>query len=722
MTNTNETATTPSDRLIQAARYLAGHDQDFASSRNNVGYNGSDSTFGHWVAGQRRIGTEGLAHKILNMLSKYEKTQLAGVVALPTFGELTAEYQAARPQGFTSVATSAVVSRPQATATIHLDGAQLVWSRQPYDATLKESVKALSGARYHAADYTWRFGASAQAAATLIAAFPDFTIAPEVHALARQAANEVKREAQTKQAVAQQADARTTRLLAALGDLTQPLAGGKTLFKHQQVGVRWLIEQTARYRGVINGDDMGLGKSLQAALAAKAYHLTEDCRVIIVAPASLRDNWLREVAQVELPVEVYSWAKIPDPFKGRYVVIADEAHYAQTLKSARTQRFLTLAKGSVATFMLSGTPIKNGRPVNLFPLLLAGGHPLSYNKRNYEVHFCDARQTKWSPWDTTGAANLDELHHETKDFILRRMKKQCLDLPAKTRVFQPAEVSTAAAKAYSQTLTRLRGEYADRREIGKAIRAQWSPWFHVVAEQGEHAATHIWGALTGRLEASQKAIEAYSGLAQEGLYADALKAAYRQTLKDRGGADEGGEALVFLGHLRHAGSIAKTEYAIKLAQDIIEGGAQVILFTEYEASAREIAHTLEAETIIGATPNDDRQPIVDRFQAGTRKAIVCSTKAGGVGITLTAGTYVIMVDRPWTPGDALQAEDRAYRIGQNQNVTVYWLQYGEVDAKVDKILVEKAERINKVLQGERKTLRGVNLDFEALANEILAAV
>ncbi|KAB0238284.1 DEAD/DEAH box helicase [Microcystis aeruginosa EAWAG127a] len=67
----------------------------------------------------------------------------------------------------------------------------------------------------------------------------------------------------------------------------------------------------------------------------------------------------------------------------------------------------------------------------------------------------------------------------------------------------------------------------------------------------------------------------------------------------------------------------------------------------------------------GKRNRKNRQAIVDRFQAGTSKIFIGTIKAGGVGLTLTAANQVILVDRPWTPGDADQAEDRCYRIGQN---------------------------------------------------------
>mgnify|MGYP006209664491 FL=1 len=89
-----------------------------------------------------------------------------------------------------------------------------------------------------------------------------------------------------------------------------------------------------------------------------------------------------------------------------------------------------------------------------------------------------------------------------------------------------------------------------------------------------------------------------------------------------------------------------------------------------------------------------------------------------MGLTLTAANQVILVDRPWTPGDADQAEDRCYRIGQNNTVNAYWIQLGAIDEAIDTLLAEKRDRIELVLKGKRKTLRGLSKPSE-LAKELL---
>jgi hypothetical protein len=66
-------------------------------------------------------------------------------------------------------------------------------------------------------------------------------------------------------------------------------------------------------------------------------------------------------------------------------------------------------------------------------------------------------------------------------------------------------------------------------------------------------------------------------------------------------------------------------------------------------------------------------------------------------LTLTASCSVILLDRPWTPGDTRQAEDRIRRIGQTKNSKSYWMSGFELDKQIDDMIVTKEEASNAVL-------------------------
>jgi SNF2 family DNA or RNA helicase len=96
---------------------------------------------------------------------------------------------------------------------------------------------------------------------------------------------------------------------------------------------------------------------------------------------------------------------------------------------------------------------------------------------------------------------------------------------------------------------------------------------------------------------------------------------------------------------------------------------------------------------------------VDDFQAGKIDVLVCTFGVGSVGITLTTSRRVILMDRPWTPGDVMQAEDRIRRIGQqHKELLSYWVTAFEFDDYLDTLLDAKRSKTQKVLSKGRHVL------------------
>lgn len=453
-----------------------------------------------------------------------------------------------------------------------------------------------------------------------------------------------------------------------------PTANGQRLFRHQREAVQRMIEAGH----FVLAHQMGLGKTKSALIAAQAYALP----IWVIAPAGTIINWQREAVAAGVQITLYSWAKLPEPPPDLdYVLITDEAHYAQSGEgSQRGQGFLNLAAHARAVFMLTGTPMKNSLPINLWPLLAAAKHPLATDRSAYERLYCGAYYRsigrKRTIYDTSGASNLDELHERIRDVILYKKKSECVDLPDKLRVPRLAEVSSAGEGAYRKTIERLQEAHLER-----------------MADKSE-------ALKVGREELLGEGIEESDLGEFEPEYAS---------------------ALVELGIYRHAASLAKVESAVEIAQEAIEQGQGVLLFTAFRDTAERLATKLDADCLTGEVTGKRRQDMIDRFQAEESKVLVATIGAGGIGINLTAAQVVVMVDRAWTPGDTEQAEDRAHRLGQIHNVTSIWLHYGPVDDKIDQLLDLKEERIETILRGRGKNLRGVP-GIRALAREILESV
>jgi SNF2 family DNA or RNA helicase len=118
---------------------------------------------------------------------------------------------------------------------------------------------------------------------------------------------------------------------------------------------------------------------------------------------------------------------------------------------------------------------------------------------------------------------------------------------------------------------------------------------------------------------------------------------------------------------------AKLDAMMELLEDMDDG--QVVIWSQFKGAITLLAKRLEAKGIsfgllTGDTPQADRGPLVADFQAGRIRVIAGTIATGGVGITLTAASTVVFLDRAWSPALNTQAEDRLHRIGQENAVQV----------------------------------------------------
>jgi SWI/SNF-related matrix-associated actin-dependent regulator 1 of chromatin subfamily A len=149
----------------------------------------------------------------------------------------------------------------------------------------------------------------------------------------------------------------------------------------------------------------------------------------------------------------------------------------------------------------------------------------------------------------------------------------------------------------------------------------------------------------------------------------------------------------------------KTKQTIEFAENIIEQGKKVIIFTNFTDTLQTIYQHFGKQAVYldGSCSKPHRQNAVDEFQENDKiKIFVGNLKAAGVGLTLTAAEVVIMNDLSFVPAEHAQAEDRAYRYGQKSNVLVYYPLYeNTIEGAVYDILNRKKEIIRTVMGDEQ---------------------
>lgn len=462
------------------------------------------------------------------------------------------------------------------------------------------------------------------------------------------------------------------------------------LFAHQKEGIAFLQQK----RRAILADEMGLGKTRQAVLAA----MGTPGRILVVCPATLKENWRREITEVDHDADVFvvspgpehtlpaaEWTIVNYDMLPKYkrqlkaavkgggigTVVVDEAHYIKGKSTERSKATLEVAEAAGSVYLLTGTPVLN-RPAELFNMLRAIGHPLGESRPTFVKKFCGGQLKamiqdlatgarffvdparsfgyRWPHYrrimfvDETGATHLDELREAVGGSILRRTKDEVLDLPEKIVQEVAVDLSPEHRRSYE---------------------GAWEAYLEWVG---------------GNPDASRNM--------------DNIKSA---------------QQLIELGKLKQVCSAAKVARIAADVENAVEQGGKVIVFSQYTRTIEELVERFrEAKlgpvAVVGGQTQEQRQEAVDLFQKDREtRVLVANIKAGGVGITLTAASVVAFADFDWSPKVNEQAEDRAHRIGQAGTVNVlYYVCRDTIEGEILESLRRKSLIIGDIL-GEKAT-------------------
>ncbi|MBE6199779.1 MAG: DEAD/DEAH box helicase [Rikenellaceae bacterium] len=180
------------------------------------------------------------------------------------------------------------------------------------------------------------------------------------------------------------------------------------------------------------------------------------------------------------------------------------------------------------------------------------------------------------------------------------------------------------------------------------------------------------------------------------------------------------KALVQFMNLRSLAAKGKVKQAIDFVNVFLESGKKLILFCSYHEIVDELKKAFpKAVSVTGRDSPQMKQFAVDEFQQNPEvQLIICSIKAAGVGLTLTASSNVAFIEFPWTYADCCQCEDRAHRIGQKDNVTCYYLiGLHTIDNALYRLIHKKKSIANQIMAAD-DDIPTDELYFNELANSL----
>lgn len=163
------------------------------------------------------------------------------------------------------------------------------------------------------------------------------------------------------------------------------------------------------------------------------------------------------------------------------------------------------------------------------------------------------------------------------------------------------------------------------------------------------------------------------------------------------------EALVRFMTLRRLATLGKVAQAVDFIRTFLENGKKLIVFCSLHEVVDGLVKAFPgAVTVTGRDSAVEKQAAVDSFQNNAETMlIICSIKAAGVGLTLTASSSVAFLELPWTYCDCCQCEDRAHRIGQKDNVTCYYLLAGgTIDNVVYRLIQDKKNTAAQIMNSD----------------------
>ncbi len=454
-------------------------------------------------------------------------------------------------------------------------------------------------------------------------------------------------------------------------DIIIPETMSDILRDYQKSGYRWLKTMANYGFGGILADDMGIGKTIQVITLFEDLRLRkQEVTSLVVCPSSLILNWDAEIKKFapELKVGLVEGfgAKREDiitNYKDYHVLVTsyDYMRRDHELYEGKTFEYLILDEAqfiknqetqnakSVKTikanhrFALTGTPIENSLAElwSIFDFLMPNYlYNYNYFKNTYETNIVREKDE----------ATLSRLKGLVEPFMLRRTKQEVLkELPEKIDSVFFVEMNENDRKIYDANLALMDKDL--RKEL----------------EQ--------------------------NGVAKTRFAVLAMLTKLRQICCSPKLIDE-----------NYQGDSSKLSACVEYLEDCKSNGKKVLLFSQFTSLLDLLKPMLDKNGIsyyvlTGATDKKERQRLVNAFNTDETDVFLISLKAGGTGLNLTAAEVVVHLDPWWNISAQNQATDRAYRLGQHNNVQVIrMIAKNSIEEKIMKLQESKKELADAIVE------------------------
>ena len=334
------------------------------------------------------------------------------------------------------------------------------------------------------------------------------------------------------------------------------------------------------------------------------------------------------------------------------IVAIDEIHKCKNPSSQQGKGILKVQPE--CRIAMTGTPLMNN-PFDLFIILKWLGyekHAFYAFKQHYGLF------GGYGGYEVVGYRYLDELQAQLDEIMLRRLKKDVLDLPEKTHITEYVEMTPKQAQIYKEVTMEIKMNIDQ-------IKMANNPLVELIRMR---QATGYTGILSSTINES-----------------------------------------------------AKLDRMEELVEEAVDNGKKVVIFSNWTQITDAIMERLNASKkwnyhpclITGQTSDADRQHMVELFQTcDDNKVIVGTIGAMGTGLTLTAGTVEIFMDEPWNRANKEQAEDRCHRVGTKENITIYTLVCKDtIDERINELVEKKGRMADALVDGKIAIDKTDLLDF-----------